>query len=239
MHYPTDAEWADKLKTDIDAGTLSFADAARDNSDNAEAAEGGDIGWIGKGQLDEAKEAAIFAAPDRQGQRPAHVVPDEGIYLFLVDKEETREPDAEQRRPSRAPRSRSGTRKQKAAFDITRDDGDHRPDELTRRGAGGPMLDALLAEARVRWGLDPAAGLAVVVAERLVATPVEPSLPVLVVPAARLRVAPPAPDAVPAPLPGRHGARRPRPARGPAPPLPGGPPRRPVRRSRGDHGRAR
>jgi len=68
------------------------------------------------------------------------------------------------------------------------------------------MLDALVAEARVRWGMDPAAGLAVVVAERLVATPVEPSLPVLVVPRARLRVSPAALDAVPAALPGRHGA---------------------------------
>ncbi len=68
------------------------------------------------------------------------------------------------------------------------------------------MLDALLTEARVRWGLDPAAGFAIVVAERLVATPVEPSLPVLVVPGARLRVAQPALDAVPAALPGRHGA---------------------------------
>ena len=68
------------------------------------------------------------------------------------------------------------------------------------------MLDALLAEARVRWGMDAAAGFAVVVAERLVATPVEPSMPVLIVPAARLRVATPPPDAVPGPLPGRHGA---------------------------------
>ena len=67
------------------------------------------------------------------------------------------------------------------------------------------MLDALLAEARVRWGLDPAGGLAVVVAERLIATPVEPSLPVLVVPAARLRAGVPAPGDGPSPLPGRHG----------------------------------
>ena len=67
------------------------------------------------------------------------------------------------------------------------------------------MLDALLAEARLRWGLDLTAGFAVVVAERLVATPVEPSLPVLVVPAARFRGASPAPDAIPAALPGRHG----------------------------------
>jgi tetrapyrrole methylase family protein / MazG family protein len=65
------------------------------------------------------------------------------------------------------------------------------------------MLDALLAEARLRWRLDPADGLSVVVAERLVATPIEPSRPVLIVPAARLRVVS---DAPPAPLPGRHGA---------------------------------
>ena len=50
------------------------------------------------------------------------------------------------------------------------------------------MLDALVAEARLRWGLDPAAGLQVVAAERLVATPIEPSRPVLVVPLAWLRV---------------------------------------------------
>jgi tetrapyrrole methylase family protein / MazG family protein len=63
------------------------------------------------------------------------------------------------------------------------------------------MLDALLAEARLRWGLDPAEGLAIVVAERLVATPFEPQRPVIVVPAALLRASA---DAAP-PLPGRHG----------------------------------
>jgi tetrapyrrole methylase family protein/MazG family protein len=68
------------------------------------------------------------------------------------------------------------------------------------------VLDALIAEARVRFGLDAAAGLAVVTAERLVATPIEPSLATLVVPAARLRatIDPAAP--VPGPVPGRHGA---------------------------------
>ncbi len=65
------------------------------------------------------------------------------------------------------------------------------------------MLDALLAEARLRWGLDPAAGVAVVPPERLVGIPVEPTVPLLVVPLARLRAATPA-DA-PVPLPGRHG----------------------------------
>ena len=65
------------------------------------------------------------------------------------------------------------------------------------------MLDALVAEARLRWGLDLAAGLQVIAAERLVATPLEPSRPALIVPAAVLR-APAEGDAHA--LPGRHGA---------------------------------
>ncbi len=65
------------------------------------------------------------------------------------------------------------------------------------------MLDDLLAEARRRWGLDPADGLAIVPAERLIATPLEPSRPVLVVPLAMLRT--PIPADPPVPLPGRHG----------------------------------
>ncbi len=48
------------------------------------------------------------------------------------------------------------------------------------------MLDALLAEARLRWGLDPSAGLQVATAEWLVGTPIEPSRPLLVVPLATL-----------------------------------------------------
>jgi len=65
------------------------------------------------------------------------------------------------------------------------------------------VLDALLAEARLRWGLDPVDGVAVVPAERLIAVPLEPSRPALLVPLAVLRSAPPA--GPPVPLPGRHG----------------------------------
>jgi tetrapyrrole methylase family protein/MazG family protein len=65
------------------------------------------------------------------------------------------------------------------------------------------MLDALVAEARLRWGLDLADGLQVVAAERLIATPIEASRPLLVVPLAALRAAD---DGTPVePLPGRHG----------------------------------
>ena len=64
------------------------------------------------------------------------------------------------------------------------------------------MLDALVAEARERWGLDASAGIQVVAAERLIATPIEPSRPVLVLPVAMLGGTEPAPaDA----LAGRHG----------------------------------
>jgi tetrapyrrole methylase family protein / MazG family protein len=66
------------------------------------------------------------------------------------------------------------------------------------------VIDALVAEARLRWGLDLAAGLQVAAAERLIATPIEPSRPLLVVPAAvlRTRAAVAGPDEA---LPGRHG----------------------------------
>ena len=49
------------------------------------------------------------------------------------------------------------------------------------------MLDALVAEARLRWGLDPADGLQVFAAETLVGAPIEPSRPLLIVPLATLR----------------------------------------------------
>jgi MazG family protein len=74
------------------------------------------------------------------------------------------------------------------------------------------VLDALLAEARLRWSLDPAAGVQIVTPERLIATPFEASRPVLIVPAAALggRGETAGPDAgttgVQA-LPGRHGPR--------------------------------
>ena len=79
------------------------------------------------------------------------------------------------------------------------------------------MLDALVTEARLRFGLDPAAGLQVIASERLVSTPLEPSRPVLVVPLAVLLAGGPAPsagtedDREPIPLAGRHGPRGRRP----------------------------
>ena len=65
------------------------------------------------------------------------------------------------------------------------------------------MLDALVAEARDRWGIDLSAGLQIIVAETLAGAPIEASRPVLIVPAAVLGAV--APETVEA-LPGRHRA---------------------------------
>jgi tetrapyrrole methylase family protein / MazG family protein len=74
------------------------------------------------------------------------------------------------------------------------------------------VLDALVTEARLHFGLDLAAGLQVIPSERLTGTPLEASRPVLLVPLHVLRPTPPpgaaAAEAVPpVALPGRHGPR--------------------------------
>src|SRR4029079_4096986 len=77
------------------------------------------------------------------------------------------------------------------------------------------MLDALVAEARARWGHDLSAGLQVVAGARRVAARAEPSRPALRVPLAQLSAEADRPgvastvDAAgpPSPLPGRHGPR--------------------------------
>jgi tetrapyrrole methylase family protein/MazG family protein len=65
------------------------------------------------------------------------------------------------------------------------------------------VLDAFVAEARIRWGLDPTAGLQIATADRLAETPIEPSRPLLLVPLTVLRTTRP-PEEVESPLPGRH-----------------------------------
>jgi MazG family protein len=69
------------------------------------------------------------------------------------------------------------------------------------------VLDALVTEARLRFGLDPAAGLQVVASERLIATPFEASRPLLLVPLTILGPGHDPGDAAASPLPGRQGPR--------------------------------
>ena len=85
------------------------------------------------------------------------------------------------------------------------------------------MLDALLAEARLRFALDPTAGVQILAAERLIESPFEASRPMLIMPAVLLGVREPAATgaatgattgattalqtSLPTALPGRHGPR--------------------------------
>ena len=118
MHFPPDLDWARKLKAAVEGGE-DFSDLARDNSDNAEAADGGDIGWVGKGQLSQQLEDAIFATPVGKVSEPL-VVEGEGIYLFQVTREETREPDADQRAELEASAFSTWYSREKAGFTIER-----------------------------------------------------------------------------------------------------------------------
>ena len=120
MHFPTDVEWANTLKQQIDGGTLPFADAARDNSDKDDAVKGGDMGWVTKGQLDPELEKAIFGAPVGKVSDPLTIEGD-GVYLFLVNDEQTREPDAIQKAALESAAFSTWSTTQKDGFDIFRD----------------------------------------------------------------------------------------------------------------------
>ena len=118
-HFPTDIEWANTLKQSIDAGTLTFADARRDNTDTATSTTGNEQ-WIVKGQLPPEIEAAVFAAPIGKVSNPLSVDGD-GVYLFLVSQEQNRAPDAAQKAGLESSAFPTWYSAQKGAYTIERD----------------------------------------------------------------------------------------------------------------------
>ena len=104
----------------IDAGRLKFADAARDNSDVFDPATGGSIGWVANGQLKKELQDAIFAAPIGKVSAPLTIAGD-GTYLFEVTKQETREPDADQKLSLENTVFADWYTTEKAKYTITRD----------------------------------------------------------------------------------------------------------------------
>jgi parvulin-like peptidyl-prolyl isomerase len=130
MHYPTDMEWANQLKSKIEAGELSFADAARDNSEAAEAADGGDRGWVGRSQLGPDEADRIFAAPLGRPSDPVKV-DGEGVYLYLVSADEIRTPDEDQKAEIESTAFPIWYSQRKAEYDISREASVTAPDQLT------------------------------------------------------------------------------------------------------------
>ena len=131
------------------------------------AGEGGDLGWIAKGQLDDRLTARDLRR--RRSARPPDTVVDARRRRATCSRslaEETRTPEGRQLEDDQGDRVlRLVRRPRRTRSTITRDP-IHRG--AAPAGRERPVLDALVAEARLRWGLDPAAGLQVVAAERLV-----------------------------------------------------------------------
>jgi hypothetical protein len=148
----------EKIKTEADGGG-DFAQLARDFSESATSGAGGDLGWIARGQLDQQQVDAIFAAPIGKTSEIVDVT-DDGLYLYKVFEEQDRTPRAASSTTSARTRSATGMPARR-----------RRSSSIGARGASRAVLDALVAEARLRWRLDLAAGLQIVAAERVIATP--------------------------------------------------------------------
>lgn len=118
MYFPTDEDQAKRLKEQIEGGAR-FEDLAREFSAGPEAEEGGEIGWVGRYQLDPASEAAIFATP-LGGVTDPVVVDGDGVRLYLVHEEVTRAPEGEQKDAIEASAFTNWYEAKKAAFTIER-----------------------------------------------------------------------------------------------------------------------
>ncbi|HXG40429.1 MAG TPA: peptidylprolyl isomerase [Candidatus Limnocylindrales bacterium] len=98
-----------------------FAAIARELSEGPEAAEGGEIGWVARGQLASELEAAIFGTPVG-GVSAVVEVPGDGWYLFKVWEEQVRKPDEAQAEKLRQTAFSNWYAEKKAAAKIERSD---------------------------------------------------------------------------------------------------------------------
>jgi parvulin-like peptidyl-prolyl isomerase len=114
-----DEAWLADLKTRAAAG-IDFGQLARDNGEGPEAKDGGDIGWVVKGQLDPQKEDAIFSTQVGSVSDPI-TIQNDGVYLFKVLAEETRTPDADQIQTFKTSGFATWYQQQKSGATITRD----------------------------------------------------------------------------------------------------------------------
>jgi parvulin-like peptidyl-prolyl isomerase len=119
MYAPPDIDHLKGLKTQADGGA-DFAALARDNSEANTASDGGDLGWIAKGQLADQLTAAIFATPIGRTSDTV-VIPGDGVYLFKVFAEETRTPEGRQLESIKTTAFGNWYQAKKSAATITRD----------------------------------------------------------------------------------------------------------------------
>ena len=89
---------ADRMKDIVSQASQPGADfaalAKQYSEDTVSKDNGGDVGWIARNQLDAARELAIFKAA--VGGLTDPITESDGIYLYKVLEEQTRQPDASQ-----------------------------------------------------------------------------------------------------------------------------------------------
>jgi parvulin-like peptidyl-prolyl isomerase len=119
MYRPPISDEMAKLKAQAASGT-PFADLARDFSEGSKAGSGGDIGWVGPGQLDDSLFQAISATPVNGVSNVVDVAGD-GEYLFKVLEQKTAAPDADQLKAIQSTAFTNWYTAQKDAASITRD----------------------------------------------------------------------------------------------------------------------
>lgn len=116
MYFPPDLDRMKLLKQQLDDGA-DFGELARDNSESETAADDGLVGWIAKGQLDLAQEAAVFLPKVGDASDPIEVKSD-GIYIYKVLEEATRTPSGDQLETLEASAFSNWYGEKKAEFDI-------------------------------------------------------------------------------------------------------------------------
>ncbi|HEY0444197.1 MAG TPA: peptidylprolyl isomerase [Candidatus Limnocylindrales bacterium] len=119
MYFPPDLDEAKKLKAQAEAGT-PFTQLAKDFSDGAEAAKGGELGWIAPLQIDQKSSAAIFAAPVGGLTDPLEIASD-GIHVYKILEAANRAPDGAQKTTIEQQAFPNWYEAKKAGFDIHRD----------------------------------------------------------------------------------------------------------------------
>lgn len=85
-----EAAWLESIKGQL-TDDASFRQAAKDTSEGESAEEGGDIGWIAMGELEDLLDAAVFETAVGALSGVTEVSGD-GTYLFRILAEETRTP---------------------------------------------------------------------------------------------------------------------------------------------------
>jgi parvulin-like peptidyl-prolyl isomerase len=120
MYGPPDIDEMNRLKTQAATAGTDFGQLVRDFSDGPKAGKGGDIGWVGQGQLDDRLTAKILATPVG-GLTDIIDLKDDGLYLFKVVNEKTAAPDADQLDAIKANAFANWYAGKKAAATITRD----------------------------------------------------------------------------------------------------------------------